>query len=104
MKVLYIFSLLFFITHPAYSGDLKNNCEVDTLIEKSNMRFLEIDSIENSDDLIKISLLYEGMSRIKNSKNEGRRVISNLSKCYKVKYKTRKTLSSYSLVIDAKRK
>lgn len=77
------------------------HCDPATLIENSHMHQLELQSIEQKDDVTEMKFLYKGITRLKRAKADGRRVISNLSKCYKVKYNTTKTLTSYKLEVSA---
>ncbi|KGJ90511.1 hypothetical protein [Thalassotalea sp. ND16A] len=74
----------------------------ETVISNAKLKFLEVEKIKLNKNTTSVLLSYSGLFKKENARQEGRRLISLLKKCYDTKYKTRKSLFSYSIEVNVK--
>lgn len=78
----------------SYAAD---SCSIESILKKADMRYMEADLSETPE---KLRLFRNSFFGKKAAKLEGRRLISYLQNCYKVKYSAKSTLFKYELFIN----
>ena len=99
-KIISIFFLLFFYINTSFAVDKCSDIQLQ--LKNASLKHLSVESLKIKDGKTNLILSYSGFFLKENARQEGRRVISHLMKCNKVKYGATKTLFSYTLDIELK--
>jgi len=96
-----ICALLVFCSHHGATLASSKCDNIQQQLKDASLKHLSIESLKSRDGKTDLTLSYSGFFLKENARQEGRRVISHLKKCNKVKYGSTKTLFGYTLTIES---
>jgi len=99
VNIAYVFVLLSSYHGISLASDKCDN--IQQQLENASLKHLSIESLKTKGGKTELTLGYSGFFLKENARQEGRRVISHLKKCNKVKYGATKTLFGYTLNIKS---
>ncbi|MFQ3192264.1 MAG: hypothetical protein ACI936_003416 [Paraglaciecola sp.] len=97
-RITCVLLLLAFFHTPSLATDKCNNIQLQ--LKGVALKHLVIERLIAKSEKTKLTLGYVGFFLKENARQEGRRVISHLMKCNKVKYDATKTLFGYTLSVE----